>query len=142
MNDFARIYRDWHEHAKNRDTEKLIALYADNAVFESPLVPAIMNRQSGILRGKSEILAFLEEGTRRRPNELVRWHREDGHYFCGGDTLVWEYPRQTPDGSQVDILELMQLSDGLIARHRIYWGWFGTQMLIGSALADAEQKAV
>ena len=135
MNDFARIYRDWHEHAKNRDTEKLIALYADNAVFESPLVPAIMNRQSGILRGKSEILAFLEEGTRRRPNELVRWYREDGRFFTGGDTLIWEYPHQTPDGSQVDILELMQLSDGLIARHRIYWGWFGTQMLTGSTLA-------
>ena len=135
MNDFARIYRDWHEHAKNRDTEKLIALYADNAVFESPLVPAIMNRQSGILRGKSEILAFLEEGTRRRPNDLVRWYREDGRFFTGGDTLIWEYPHQTPDGSQVDILELMQLSDGLIARHRIYWGWFGTQMLTGSTLA-------
>ena len=81
MNDFERIYRDWHEHAKNRDTEKLIALYADDAVLESPLVPAIMNRDSGILRGKSEILAFLEEGARRRPNELVRWYREDGRYF-------------------------------------------------------------
>ena len=143
MNDFERIYRDWHEHAKNRDTEKLIALYADDAVLESPLVPAIMNRDSGILRGKSEILAFLEEGARRRPNEVVRWYREDGRFFTGGDTLIWEYPHQTPDGGQVDILELMQLSDGLIARHRIYWGWFGTQMLIaGRPHPNAGQKAV
>ena len=24
MNDFERIYRDWHEYAKNRDTEALM----------------------------------------------------------------------------------------------------------------------
>ncbi|WP_315360628.1 nuclear transport factor 2 family protein [Neisseria bacilliformis] len=137
MNHFERIYRDWHEHAKNRDTARLIALYADDATLESPLVPVILNRASGVLRGKAEILAFLEEGTRRRPNELVRWHREDGRFLASGDTLVWEYPRTTPAGEQIDILELMRLSDGLIAQHRIYWGWFGTQMLIANAAKQA-----
>lgn len=52
------------------------------------------------------------------------------------DVLVWEYPRQTPDGEQVDILELMEIRNGLIVNHRIYWGWFGTQMLIKSALEN------
>ena len=131
------IYEQWHQAAKNRDTAALIALYADDAELESPLVPVILGRDSGILRGRAEILAFLEEGSRRRPNELVRWYR-DGRYLAAGRLLVWEYPRQTPDGSQVDILELMELDDdGKIRRHRIYWGWFGTQMLIASALAKA-----
>ncbi|MGF6146927.1 Uncharacterised protein [Kingella potus] len=75
---------------------------------------------------------------RRRPNEPVRRHREEGRYLAAGDTLVWEYPRQTPAGGQIDILEPMRLSDGLTAQHRIYRGWFGTQMPI----ADAAQKAV
>lgn len=131
------IYEQWHQAAKNRDTAALIALYADDAELESPLVPVILGRDSGVLRGRAEILAFLEEGSRRRPNELVRWYR-DGRYLAAGKLLVWEYPRQTPDGSQVDILELMELDDdGKIRRHRIYWGWFGTQMLIASALAKA-----
>ncbi len=131
------IYEQWHQAAKNRDTAALIALYADDAELESPLVPVILGRDSGILRGHAEILAFLEEGSSRRPNELVRWYR-DGRYLAAGKLLVWEYPRQTPDGSQVDILELMELDDdGKIRRHRIYWGWFGTQMLIASALAKA-----
>ena len=131
------IYEQWHQAAKNRDTAALIALYADDAELESPLVPVILGRDSGILRGHAEILVFLEEGSRRRPNELVRWYR-DGRYLAAGKLLVWEYPRQTPDGSQVDILELMELDDdGKIRRHRIYWGWFGTQMLIASALAKA-----
>ena len=131
------IYEQWHQAAKNRDTAALIALYADDAELESPLVPVILGRDSGVLRGRAEVLAFLEEGSRRRPNELVRWYR-DGRYLAAGKLLVWEYPRQTPDGSQVDILELMELDDdGKIRRHRIYWGWFGTQMLIASALAKA-----
>ncbi len=131
------IYEQWHQAAKNRDTAALIARYADDAELESPLVPVILGRDSGVLRGRAEILAFLEEGSRRRPNELVRWYR-DGRYLAAGKLLVWEYPRQTPDGSQVDILELMELDDdGKIRRHRIYWGWFGTQMLIASALAKA-----
>lgn len=129
------IYEKWHKYAKERETKALIELYAENAVLESPLVPILMNKDSGILRGKTEILAFLNEGTRRRPNELVRWYRT-GKYFITGDVLVWEYPRQTPDGEQVDILELMEIRNGLIVNHRIYWGWFGTQMLIKSALEN------
>ena len=129
------IYEKWHKYAKERETKALIELYAEDAVFESPLVPILMNKDSGILRGKTEILAFLNEGTRRRPNELVRWYRT-GKYFITGDVLVWEYPRQTPDGEQVDILELMEIRDGLIVNLRIYWGWFGTQMLIKSALKN------
>ena len=129
------IYEKWHKYAKERETKALIELYAEDAVLESLLVPILMNKNSGILRGKTEILAFLNEGTRRRPNELVRWYRT-GKYFITGDVLVWEYPHQTPDGEQVDILELMEIRNGLIVNHRIYWGWFGTQMLIKSALEN------
>jgi hypothetical protein len=50
---------------------------------------------------------------------------------------VWEYPRETPEGDQVDILEVMEIRDGLIAAHRIYWGWVGTDLLIGNAVAKA-----
>ena len=136
MDDFRRIYTQWHEYAKTSNIPALIALYADDAEFESPLVPIIMQQDSGVLRGRAEILAFLQEGTRRRPNELVRWYRT-GQYFVAGDTLVWEYPRHTPDGNQVDILELMQIQNSKIQAHRIYWGWFGTQMLIQFAQRKA-----
>ena len=132
-----QIYRQWHEAAQSRNTAALLALYHEAAELESPLVPIILNQNSGVLHGKAEIGRFLEEGTRRRPNELVRWYRSV-QYLASGDLLVWEYPRQTPDGEQIDILELMQLKDGLIWRHRIYWGWFGTQMLIQSALSKAQ----
>jgi len=133
--DGERICREWHERARSRDVEALLALYADDATLESPLVPAIMGRESGVLEGREEILGFLAEGTKRRPNDLVRWHREPDRFFFDGRTLVWEYPRETPDGDQIEILEVMELRDGLIARHRIYWGWFGIGQLVRSAVA-------
>ncbi|MBI3561584.1 MAG: nuclear transport factor 2 family protein [Gammaproteobacteria bacterium] len=126
----------WHDFARSRNVDALVALYATDAVFESPLVPAILDCDSGLLRGHSEIRRFLEEGTQRRPNDLVRWYR-NGKYFTDGRSLVWEYPRQTPDGEQVDILEVMEIHAGKIHKHRIYWGWFGCKLLIGSAVAKA-----
>ncbi|MDU8923390.1 nuclear transport factor 2 family protein [Pasteurellaceae bacterium LIM206] len=132
MNSFERIYEQWHLFAKTRDTENLINLYDDNATFESPLVPAILEQESGVLQGRAAILNFLQEGTKRRPNRLVRWYR-NGTYFVTGDTLIWEYPRETPEGEQIDILEVMQIHNDKIVRHRIYWGWFGCQRLVDSA---------
>lgn len=132
MNQFELIYERWHDYAKGRDVPALLDLYAEDAVFESPLVPAILDQESGILRGHAEILRFLEEGTRRRPNDLVRWYRT-GKYLINGNTLVWEYPRQTPQGAQIDILEVMDISNGKIDNHRIYWGWFGCRQLVASA---------
>ena len=136
--DCVRIFEQWHRFAKERNVERLLALYADNAVFESPLVPAILDDAgSGVLCGHAQIRRFLEEGTRRRPNHLVRWYRTGG-YLSDGKTLMWEYPRETPEGEQVDIMEVMEIDRGLIQRHRIYWGWKGCALIAPSLLRLSE----
>jgi hypothetical protein len=132
----AYIHQEWHRAASTRDTPALIALYADDAVLESPLVPVILDRKSdGVLRGKAEIWRFFEAGARSRPIDLVRWHRSD-IYFSVGTTLIWEYPRVTPEGDQVEIVEIMEIADRLIHHHRIYWGWSGC-LLIAPKLAKS-----
>jgi len=54
--------------------------------------------------------------------------------------LIWEYPRQAPDGDQVDLVEVMEIADGRIQHHRIYWGWFGTALLTSSAASKPKRK--
>jgi hypothetical protein len=104
-------------------------------VLETPLAPRILDQPSGVLTGKDELARFFTEGGRRRPNERVRWYRDDDYLF-DGRTLFWEYNRAAaPDGEQVDIAEVMQLDGPRIAVHRIYWGWFGTEMLIANAVS-------
>ena len=142
LSDCARIHQQWHDRAKACDIEGLLALYAGDAVLETPLAQAICDgRESGVLRGHREICPFFEEGARRRPNALVRWHRTGKWLSDGERFLVWEYPRQAPDGDQVDLVEVTEIAGGLIARHRVYWGWLGTALLARSAVNKARQIA-
>ncbi|MHC5250962.1 nuclear transport factor 2-like protein [Listeria kieliensis] len=128
------IYELWHRYAQKSKTEKLIDLYHEQAVFESPLVLAITDNQTGILYGKEAIYQFLTEGAKRRPNELVKWYRKKNFFLTKENMLVWEYPRQMPNGEQIDILELMELKEGKIWNHRIYWGWRGFKQISDSIL--------
>jgi hypothetical protein len=43
--DCARVFREWHERARALDTEGLLALYSEDALLESPLVPAILDHK-------------------------------------------------------------------------------------------------
>ena len=140
--DHARIFEEWHRAAMTRDQDALIALYADDAVLETPLAPFILPEQpDGVLRGRAAIKHFLDEGAKRRPNQLVRWQRS-GRWFSSDNTLIWEYPRETPEGDQIELIEVMEIVNGLIQRHHIYWGWFGMRQLMNNAMAkDNEADA-
>lgn len=122
------IHDEWHRRTRAHDIDGLLELYTPDAVLESPLVPRIMDTATGVLTGHGQLRDFFERGTRGRPNELVRFHRT-GEFLFQRERLVWEYPRETPDGDQVDITEVMDLSGPRIRHHRIYWGWFGTPLL-------------
>src|SRR5262245_62536278 len=100
----AHIHREWHRAASGRDIPALIALYAEDAILESPLVPAILSdKPDGMLRGKREIRESLEAGALSRPIDLIRWHRSDT-YFSAGNTPVSEDTPQPPEGDRVEIM--------------------------------------
>jgi len=132
-NDQARhVYEQWHATVVARDLEGLMALYAEDAVLETPLILVAMpDKTEGVLRGKPEIRRFFEAGFRKPPGGLGRWYRK-GTFFSNGHQLTWEYPRETPDGDQVDLVEVMDLAHGLISHHRVYWGWVGFKSIAGS----------
>jgi ketosteroid isomerase-like protein len=53
------IYQQWHDYARGNPVDALLNLYAEDAVLETPLVPAILDRLSGVLTGNQEIGEFL-----------------------------------------------------------------------------------
>jgi steroid Delta-isomerase len=136
-----RIYDAWHDTVTQRNLAGTAALYAEHAVLETPLILAVYpERPSGVLVGRAQIHAFLEEGARRYSSELAQWFRT-GTFFVNGRQLTWEYPRRAPKGDQVDLMEMMEIGDdGLIAEHRVYWGWYGVKLLAPS-LARATPDA-
>jgi hypothetical protein len=109
------------------DPAALLALYAKDATVESPLVPYLMGTEKGICRGHEELRPLFEKVAKRKPK--VRQYFRTG-YLTDGKKLMWEYPQSGPEGEQMDFVEVMELNDeGLIQKHRVYWGWFGVGVL-------------
>jgi hypothetical protein len=122
-----QVYRAWDEALGNKDVDAALALYAADAIIESPLVSHLLGSETGICQGRDHLRHFIEIVFQRTPTTRKRYRNA---YFSDGRTLMWEYPHSTPEGEQMDFVEVMEVSDaGLIDHHRVYWGWFGFQVL-------------
>lgn len=122
-----RMYFAWDDALSHNDTERLLALYASDAQFESPLVPHLLATESGVLHGHDELRSLFEKLAERKP-PVRQYYR--GGYLTDGRRLIWEYPRDAGHGEQMDFVEAMELNkQGLIQRHCVYWGWFGFRVL-------------
>jgi hypothetical protein len=121
-----RVYKAWDAALSSKDVDAAIRLYAEDIVLESPLVRHLMGGEAGIVRGRVALRAFVERVFARQPR-LRQRYREG--FFTDGRRLMWEYPRITDGGEQIDLVEVMDIADGLITRHRVYWGWFGVRLL-------------
>ena len=120
------IYQAWAKAFADKDLEGVLALYAPDAMLESPLVNNLLGTERGIVEGRENLRKFFGIIIERTP-PLKNRHR--ANFFSDGKTMIWEYPRVTPSGEQTDLAEVMELKDGLIRAHRIYWGWRGTKLL-------------
>lgn len=122
-----KIYHEWDKALSNNDAQALLALYAPDATLESPVIPHLMGTENGVLRGHEQLRPLFEKVAERKPK--VRQYFRTG-YLTDGKKLMFEYPGSGPEGEQMDFVEVMELNEeGLIQRHRVYWGWFGLQVL-------------
>ena len=125
-----RIYERWHDTVMSQDLGGLMALYAEHAVMETPAILAqFPDRDEGVLRGRSEIEQLFARNFKNLAAEFRELYRT-GLFFSNGRHLTWEYPRKTPPGEQVDLFESMDIENGLIVYHRVYWGWKGLKTLM------------
>lgn len=121
------VFRAWDNALGAKDLDAAIALYSPDVVLESPLVCHLLGVERGIIEGRGDLRAFIVKVFEHQPTQRGRFRTG---YLSDGQRLTWEYPRGTPGGEQMDIVEFMEIREGLIAHHRIYWGWFGVGMLL------------
>jgi hypothetical protein len=126
VQDIHEVIERWEAALGGHDAAALLATYADGATLESPLVLHITGNR-GALRGHEEIGPFFEAIVKRTPT-LRGFHR--GVFFTDGKRAIWEYPRDTGGDEQMDFVEVMEIDDGLIQRHRVYWGWRGVDLMM------------
>jgi ketosteroid isomerase-like protein len=121
-----RVFAAWDEALGAKDLDAAMQLYHPDATLESPLVCHLLGCDQGIIRGRDDLRAFVTKVFAHQPAQRRR-HRAG--FLTDGSRLTWEYPRESPEGDQMDIVEVMEIRDGLIARHRVYWGWVSVGML-------------
>ncbi|WP_028937696.1 nuclear transport factor 2 family protein [Pseudonocardia spinosispora] len=120
------IVEAWDTALGAKDLDAAMALYHPDATLESPLVRHLLGGEEGIVRGRENLRGFVAKVFANQPAKRRRFRNAP---LTDGTRLTWEYPRQSPDGDQMDIIEMMEIEDGLIRRHRVYWGWVGVGML-------------
>jgi len=121
-----RICQKWDDALGRKDVDASMQLYTMDTTLESPLVRHLRRGDTGIVRGRDDLRRFVETIFDRTP-DLRRRHRTA--FFSDGKTLIWEYPRVTPEGEQMDLVEVMDVKDGLIRHHRVYCGWRSVKVL-------------
>ena len=77
---------DWNAH----DLESLLAHFADDVVFTSPVAAQVLASSGGVVRGKAALRDYWTEGLRRLPD----LHFEVVATYIGVDTLVINYRNQ------------------------------------------------
>jgi hypothetical protein len=98
------------------DVEGAVALFAEDATLETPLIQRLLHRREGMLNGRDEI------------REMVRALMSGGRGWGGhepplirGNTIAIEFRRpSSEDHYSVDIIELRH---GRIQSLRAYLGW-------------------
>lgn len=86
----------WLAYWNNHDLDGVVADFADDVIFSSPLAPRILDDSDGTLRGVAQVRAYFARGFELLPElhfELVDLH-------AGVDTLVFRYRDMT--GIEVD----------------------------------------
>jgi predicted SnoaL-like aldol condensation-catalyzing enzyme len=121
-----RIYKLWDEALGKRDLEASLSLYAEDASIESPLVQHLLQTREGVVQGKEALRKFITRVFETNPPQRKRFKQG---FFTDGRVLTWEYPRSSPDGEQMDLVEVMEIENGLIKHHRVYWGWCALNVL-------------
>jgi hypothetical protein len=55
----ARIYHEWDAALASNNIDALLALYTDDLIIESPLIPYLLGTESGICQGKESLKKLL-----------------------------------------------------------------------------------
>jgi ketosteroid isomerase-like protein len=112
------LARTWLDAFNARDLERLLALYADDAVHTSPKLRVQRPETQGEIRGKDALRAWWADAMSR----LLELHYAGKHLSAGEDRVVMEYERQNPGEASYMVAETLVVSAGRIVSSHVYHG--------------------
>lgn len=112
------IAKAWLEAFNGRDLDRLVALYAEEAVHTSPKLRVRDPASNGEIRGRSALRVWWADAMTRLPNLVYELR-----HLTASDTRVFmEYLRKVPGEPPLEVAEVLVVRDGLIVSSHVYHG--------------------
>jgi 8-oxo-dGTP pyrophosphatase MutT (NUDIX family) len=112
------VARAWLDAFNGRDLERLLALYADDAVHTSPKLRDRKPETKGEIRGKAALQAWWADAMQRLPS--MRY--EEQHLVASGGRVFMEYLRTVDGEAPMLVAEVLVMKDGRIVSSHVYHG--------------------
>lgn len=108
----------WFETFNNKEIEKLLALYDDEATHFSPKLKIQKPETNGLVVGKDAMKNWWQEAFHNLPS----LHYKVKSLTANGDRVFMEYIRQVENQDDMQIAEVLEVKNGKIISSRVYHG--------------------
>ena len=112
------IAQVWIDAFNTHDVEKLLYLYADNAVHFSPKLAERKPETNGLIKGKAALRAWWQDAFIRLPT----LHYSVTALTANDERVFMEYTRLVTGEPDMFVAEVLEISAGMIVASRVYHG--------------------
>ena len=117
-NDLLHIARQWLSAFNEHKLEKLLALYAQDAVHYSPKLKLRHPETNGLIKGKENLRAWWKDAFDRLPTLQYK----ATSLTANTDRVFMEYVRRAEGEESMLVAEVLEINDNLIVSSRVYHG--------------------
>lgn len=113
-----QIAKQWLQAFNEHDLEKLLALYDENAIHFSPKLKIRKPETKGLIKGKSAMRLWWQDALERLP----QLNYQEKNITADDESVFMEYLRIVPGEEDMNVAEVLEISNGLITASRVYHG--------------------
>ena len=117
-NDLLHIARQWLSAFNEHNLEKLLALYAQDAVHYSPKLKLRHPETNGLIKGKENLHAWWKDAFDRLPTLQYK----ATSLTANSEQVFMEYVRLVKGEESLLVAEVLEINDNLIVSSRVYHG--------------------
>lgn len=108
----------WFDCFNNKELEKLLSLYDDEAVHFSPKLKVRQPETQGLISGKEALRSWWQEAFERLPS----LHYKVTSLTANGDRVFMEYIRKVENETDLLVAEVLEVKNEKIIASRVYHG--------------------
>ena len=112
------VARKWLRAFNEHHLENLLSLYDDHAVHFSPKLKVRHPETNGFIKGKDALRSWWKDAFDRIP----QLHYQERTLTADTSRVFMEYIRQVPGEDDINVAEVLEITNGSITGSRVYHG--------------------